>query len=93
MSGSDKIWVINRKGEKKEIDLMRIRDRLAGLMERAPAIKDICVDRLLLLTVRSIADKITTTQIDEYSAKVAESMSVNNPNYYTLASRIFVYTI
>lgn len=39
-------------------------------------------------TIRGIHDEVTTQELDVYSASVAQSLSLNNPQYSTLAGRI-----
>jgi ribonucleoside-diphosphate reductase alpha chain len=84
------IFVITRTGKKELLDTNKIIKRLQNLIEKKPRIRHINPYDLMLKVVGGLKSGITTSEIDEYTADAAASMSLTNPYYMKLAGRIVV---
>ena len=82
--------VINRKGEKEELDPTKIKNRIINLIKKEPKIEHIDVNRFMIDISSKLKNNIKTSEIDEYSSIYAASHSINNPNYLQLAGRIAI---
>lgn len=84
--------VIKRNGKSENVSfdkvLYRIRklivDKALGLLEHAQA------DRVAQEVISKIFDGVTTEQLDTLSAQIAISLSIEHPDYGTLASRLAI---
>jgi ribonucleoside-diphosphate reductase alpha chain len=84
--------VIKRNGETQPISFDKILYRLKKLQydNQLDPLNNISVDVITQQVIQDIYDSISTTEIDELSARIAISMSINNTQYGDLASRILV---
>jgi ribonucleoside-diphosphate reductase alpha chain len=78
--------VINRKGEKVEVEFDKITQRNKKLS------KDLDIDTAYLskLVINGLSSGMTTIQIDELAAETACSLITTNIDYDTLATRIVI---
>jgi ribonucleoside-diphosphate reductase alpha chain len=78
--------VIKRNGQKIDFNpnkiLLRIKKQSEGLKVNA--------DELFLKVTQGIADNMTTNEVDDLISIVAESLSMNHPDYSTLAAKISI---
>lgn len=86
----DDMYVVNRAGEKEPLDLEQILKRLNILISKPPAIKGIKPNVLVLQIADELKPGISTTQIDEFIAQVADNKKIVEPRYAELASRLVV---
>ena len=87
----DNFYVINRSGENECLDISKIQTKIVDLANKDPAI----VIDTGLITVQTVklfpSTSITSSEIDEISAKVCEKMFIDtglNMDYETMAARI-----
>ena len=86
--GKGGMKVRNRDGHSVEISFNEIRDRIAQLL-RTPAEHDeVDVDRVVITTINGIYDGITTSELDELSARVCADLQGVHFKYDVLAARI-----
>ena len=80
------MYVINRKGQKVEVEFDKITQRNKELS------KDLNIDTAYLskLVINGLSSGMTTRQIDELSAETACSLITTNLDYDTLATRIVI---
>jgi ribonucleoside-diphosphate reductase alpha chain len=79
--------VINREGESVAISLDEIRNRVSRLCsEEESAAVDL--DTVAITTLQGFYDRITTSELDEMSARVCASMQSTHPAYDSLAAKI-----
>ena len=78
--------VIKRNGQKIDFNpnkiLLRIKKQSEGLKVNP--------DELFLKVTQGIADNMTTNEVDDLISIVAESLSMNHPDYSTLAAKISI---
>lgn len=84
--------VTKRNGTLQPISFDKILYRLKKLQNEkgAKALDNISVDVVTQQVIQSIYDEISTAEIDELSARISISMSIDHPEYAELASRIVV---
>ncbi len=90
MSNDEVQYVITRSGNKELLNPDQITQRLIRLMNRVPRIDHINPYNIMIAVIRGITDNISTHALDVYSAEIAASLSIKNPNYLQLAARIAV---
>lgn len=83
-------YVITRTGRKVLLDPNRITQRLKQLIRRKPKINHVNPFELMLVVSQGLKSGISTYEIDEYAGNAAASLSLTNPHYMKLASRIVV---
>lgn len=83
-------FVVTRTGRKVLLDPNRITQRLKQLSRRKPQIRHVNPAELMLVVAASLKSGISTYEIDEYCSDTATSLSLTNPHYMKLASRIVV---
>ncbi len=78
--------VIKRNGECEEVSFDKVLNRLKNLS------KDLNIDvsEIAQKVCTRIYDGVKTTELDELAAHMCSSLSVENPEYSTLASRIII---
>ena len=89
-SDSTAIYVITRTGKREVLNLNKILKRLEKLQKKTPAIENINTHELTIKVCSGIHTGITTYEIDEYAGNTAASMSLSNPNFMQLATRIVI---
>lgn len=83
------IYVITRKG-REPFDFTKVKKRISALIRKEPKIPKVSSDALALLVFTQIKSDMHTNDIDLYSANVAMSLIIDEPNYEKLAARILV---
>lgn len=80
--------IITRDGQQVPLNLNEITDRI----RKACAYCGVSVDSDLVAikVVNNIRELITTSELDEITAKICINMSMDNPEYATLGSRIVI---
>jgi ribonucleoside-diphosphate reductase alpha subunit len=82
--------VIKRTGKKEKLNPNEITRRIQQLINQHPKIPHVNASKIMIKVVQGIRDNIKTSEIDEFAANVAESLSISNPNYLKLAARIAI---
>lgn len=81
--------VIKRNGDKCEVEFDEISRKIKKLAEKTPTL-NIDSAKLAIEVISLIYDGITTSELDEFTASTAASMSLYNPDYEDLASRLII---
>jgi hypothetical protein len=83
MAGQE-MQVLKRNGAREGVSFDKITKRLRSLGD------GLCVDpiRVCQKVVESLYDGVTTSELDELSAQIAASMSLEHPDYNAFAGRI-----
>lgn len=88
MSADTVMFVIKRDGRKEEVSFDKILHRIRSLAEGLDHVNPTLVAQKVC---SQIQNEITTSQLDEFAAETATTMSArNHPNYALLAARILV---
>jgi len=86
---NEEYYVINRKGERIELDFNKILLRLTKLKEIKPVLH-VNVGLIAQNTIKFMVDGITTIQLDKISSDFCASAITNHYDYGMMASRIEV---
>jgi len=86
----DDIYVITRTGQRELLDTNKITKRIRELVNMKPKIKHINASEIMLKISSGISTNISTYDIDEYAANLSASLSLKNPYYIQIASRIAI---
>lgn len=90
MSADEDIIVITRTGKRESIDPNKITQRIDVLINREPKIPNVNATTLMLEVCKGLRSGMQTREIDDYSANAAASLSITNPYYLAIASRIAI---
>jgi len=82
-------YVITRSGNKEPVDFHKVNNRIINLTT-TPYMLQINPACITQKVINEIRDEITTTELDDYAAKVAYQLSTLHPDYGVLAVRIAV---
>ena len=89
-SDDEIMYVITRTGKKEELNPNCITTRLRKLINKHPKINHVNPFELMKIVTSQLIPGISTYEIDEHAANAAASLSIDNPEYLKLASRIVV---
>ena len=81
--------VIKRNGYKSEIEFDEITRKIKTLSLKEPRL-NIDAQKLAINVISMIYDGITTSELDEFTASTAASMSLYNTDYDELSSRLII---
>lgn len=81
--------VIKRNGEIAEVEFDEITRKIKNLAQKKPTL-NIDAPHLAREVISLIYDGITTSELDEFTASTSASMSLYNPDYEELASRLII---
>lgn len=81
--------IVNRKGVEEEVDLSKISDRIRVAAEASGSNVDPM--RVAVKVVQGLKDGITTTELDNITVGICINMSLSNPEYGKLGSKIAVH--
>ena len=90
MASADVIYVINRTGKREELDPVQISRHIKDLAGRVPAIPHCNAQFLMLEVCKGLTSDISTFELNEQLARISADLSLTNPYYLTLASRIAI---
>jgi len=85
--------VLKRNGNKEEVSFDKVIKRLKSLKNMEPVCEFINVILIAQKVVGRIYDGVTTSELDELSARICTSMVTIHPDYLILASRIIISNI
>jgi ribonucleoside-diphosphate reductase alpha chain len=89
VSASEDMYVLKRSGEREIVAFDKILARLKTLGAQAK-ITGVNYTTLVIKIIDQLYDNISTTKIDELTAQQCAMMSVQHPDYGTLASYIII---
>ena len=81
--------VVKRNGTECDVEFDEITRKIKTLAEKQPKL-DIDSAKLAMEVISLIYDGITTSELDEFTASTSASMSLYNPDYEELASRLII---
>ena len=81
--------VIKRNGNESEVEFDEITRKIKNLSQKEPVL-NIDAPNLARNVIGMIYDGITTSELDEFTASTAATMSLYNPDYEDLASRLII---
>jgi ribonucleoside-diphosphate reductase subunit M1 len=81
--------VIKRNGVQCDVEFDEITRKIKTLAEKEPKL-DIDSPKIAMEVISLIYDGITTSELDEFTASTSASMSLYNPDYEELASRLII---
>lgn len=81
--------VIKRNGIECDVEFDEITRKIKTLSEKHPKL-EIDAPKLAMEVISLIYDGITTSELDEFTASTSASMSLYNPDYEELASRLII---
>lgn len=84
----ENMYVITRSGEREELSLDKITNRIKKLINMNNKINHVNAHEIMMHVTKGIANNITTAKIDEYAANQSASLGLSNPYYLQVAIRI-----
>jgi ribonucleoside-diphosphate reductase alpha chain len=84
------MFVTKRKGTKQEIDFDKINKRIKYLVNEPFVLTNIKSSQLAQKVIQSLYDDMNTSDIDNYTANLAASLSIEHREYSVLAGRIVI---
>lgn len=82
------LCVIKRNGKTEEVDFNKIYNRIKYLTNNPHELHGVNMASLSQMVIQNLRDRISTSEIDSYTADLASSLCIRNPDYETLATRI-----
>ena len=84
------MFVIKRKGHSESVNFDKIHTRIKFLVLEPYELKYVNATQLTQKVIQNIYDGISTSDIDNYTANLAASLSVENREYAVLSGRIVI---
>ena len=84
------MFVVKRKGVNEEVNFDKINIRIKWLVNEPYELKNVKVPQLAQKVIHSLYNGMPTTEIDNYTANLAASLSIEHRDYGVLAGRIVV---
>lgn len=84
------MFVIKRKGIREEVNFDKINMRIKWLVHEPYELKNVKASQLAQKVIQSLYDGMRTTEIDNYTANLAASLSIEHRDYGVLAGRIVI---
>ena len=84
------MFVIKRKGHRQEVNFDKIHERIKYLVHEPTELIHVNASQLTQRVIQSLFDGILTSEIDNYTANLSASLSVENREYSILAGRIVI---
>ena len=82
--------VIKRQGHRENVNFDKVHMRIKWLVSYPSKLKTINVALLTQKVIQSLYDGISTSAIDNYTANLSASHSIENTEYSILAGRIVI---
>jgi ribonucleotide reductase alpha subunit len=82
--------VVKRNGLTEPVQFDKITQRLQQQIDKEPVLKNVDPIKIVMNTINSVHDMVTTIDLDRESARISGSMQSVHPDYDTLAARIMV---
>ena len=83
------MFVVKRNGDKQEVDFNKVNTRIKWLVNE-PYELDIKASELARDVIQNLHDGIHTSKIDDYTANLASTKSIEHRDYAILAGRIVI---
>ena len=86
--------VIKRNGTREDINPSKIQQRLRNLKQRE-GVEDLTIstDEIAVKVIGGLYEGVTTIELDELSAETSAAMTIDSPQYDSLAARIEVSSL
>ena len=84
------MFVIKRKGHSENVNFDKIHTRIKTLVQNPYELKYVNASQLTQKVIQNIYDGISTSDIDNYTANISASLSVENREYAVLSGRIVI---
>lgn len=84
------MFVNKRKGYREEVNFDKIHIRIKWLVQEPYELKNVNASQLTQKVIQNLYDGISTSEIDNYTANLSASLSVENREYSVLAGRIVI---
>lgn len=84
------MFVIKRKGNKEEVNFDKVNTRIKWLVNEPFELKNVKTSQLAQKVIQSLYDGIHTDEIDNYTANLSASLSIDHREYSILAGRIVI---
>ena len=84
------MYVIKRKGTREDVSFDKIHNRIKWLIHEPYDLKYVNPSQLTQKVIQNLYDGISTSEIDNYTANLSASLSIQNRNYAVLAGRIVI---
>lgn len=84
------MFVVKRKGQREEVNFDKVNMRIKWLVNEPYELKHVKASQLAQKVIQSLYDGILTTEIDNYTANLAASLSIEHREYSILAGRIVI---
>jgi ribonucleoside-diphosphate reductase alpha chain len=84
------MFVIKRKGSRQGVSFDKIHERIKYLVHEPTELTNVNASQLTQRVIQSLYDGISTIEIDNYTANLSASLSVENREYSILAGRIVI---
>jgi ribonucleoside-diphosphate reductase alpha chain len=84
------MFVNKRKGYTEEVNFDKVHTRIKRLVQNPYELKCINASLLTQKVIQSLYDGISTSSIDDYTANLAASLSIENREYALFAGRIVI---
>jgi ribonucleoside-diphosphate reductase alpha chain len=82
--------VVKRKGHREEVNFDKIHMRIKWIINEPYELKWVNASQLTQKVIQNLYDGISTSEIDNYTANLSASLSVENREYAILAGRIII---
>jgi ribonucleoside-diphosphate reductase alpha chain len=84
------MFIIKRKGTREEVNFDKINLRIKWLVHEPYELKNVKASQLAQKVIQSLYDGMKTTEIDNYTANLSASLSIEHREYAILAGRIVI---
>lgn len=84
------MFVVKRDGVKAAVDISKIQRKLEDVSKKIYPLTKIDLNKIVQLVQEGLYQNITTTDIDKYTSKKCIELSLVEPEYGVLASRLLV---
>ena len=84
------MFVLKRKGTSEEVNFDKIQTRIKWIVHEPYELTNIKVSQLAQKIIQSLYDGMLTSEIDNYTANLSASLSIEHREYDILAGRIVI---
>jgi ribonucleoside-diphosphate reductase alpha chain len=84
------MFVTKRKGTREEVNFDKINQRIKWLVNEPSVLINVKATQLAQKVIQSLYDGMLTSEIDNYTANLSASLSIDHRDYATLSGRIVI---
>ena len=84
------MFVVKRKGYKEEVNFDKVHKRIKWLVNEPTELKGVNPSSLSQKVIQNLYNGISTSEIDNYTANLSASLSIEHRDYALLAGRIVI---